>query len=295
MKALQNILIKHYDKILTSFHNAWNQINMNNSEPNIIFNFLKNGISLLNKDIAQGILNKANFTAKFAGVFTHQKPIVEFYGNYRCELGDLLTLYIVLDKKKQILFNRAFISQAKKTVNDIRKNPCQTLLYDKARYFFYYRFKNLRGQKRYIPSYPTRILGLNYLVLLQNYVTFHFIPYNRNYIYYNNCCNYYKCKCKSSKLLCTYENLMFNTLMGIYGLSFNHQNKAATTSGWSRIILDLISETGKSTFGSKGKRGSYLQEFINYFNDFDNYDKIFIEAEGKEGIPILFIIVKSND
>jgi len=67
---------------------------------------LKNGgIHYININLPK-IVNKNGFIVKFAGVFVHQKPLVEinicnsscYIQNSRCERGDLLTLFLYIDK-----------------------------------------------------------------------------------------------------------------------------------------------------------------------------------------------------
>jgi len=94
------------------------------------------------------------------------------------------------------------------------------------------------------------------------------------------------------RLLCDWDFLLFNTLIGSYGLSFNSN----AGWGWSKIIWDLIEVAGNSVYGKRGSRGCYLDEFLAEFNSFEDYERIYIEDEGEEneGFSILLIIVQDK-
>ncbi len=115
----RKLVISKRDLILSEACLSWLNINFNQSEPYIIQQYLNEGTKYLNEHIAQQ-LSTWGFVVKFGGVFVHQNPIInrlsECKGNKRCELGDLLTVFLFVDKNKNLLFQSAFISQAKKRI-----------------------------------------------------------------------------------------------------------------------------------------------------------------------------------
>jgi len=191
------------------------------------------------------------------------------------QVGDLLALFLYVDSVRNVLFKKAFISQAKKSIGDIFLENCQTCLYEKEKEFIYARFKGLKGKRRKLPSYPRRCFALNYLILdVEQDIPNPFFVSLRH------------------RFGCAWDLLLFNTLIGSYGLSFGFN----IGYGWSKIIWDLIEVAGSSVYGKRGDRGCYLSEFLAEFNDFGDYEKAFIKSEGNgEGIPILLIIVQDKE
>ena len=220
---------------------------------------------------------------KFAGVFIHQKPRITrinsncFVKNdIRCELGDLLTVLLFVDKNKNLIFQYAFISQAKK--ENKMDNKCQYCLYEKDKIFEFP--KNMRDEvltlERILPSFYRRHRGLNYLIL-DKYPYVKYIPFEAN-------------------IKVNWGFIIYQLLLGLNGLYFTGYLPKIEYIGWSRIIWDLIYFTGKAKYKNVS-RGNVINLFLNEFNDFNNYDKNFISIEGEEngGIPILFIIVQDKE
>jgi len=283
LAKFRRIAFKHKSKIVQAFRDSWKGINFSQREELIVHDYIiskASGIHYLNKTVSP-LLSCDGFVIKFAGVFVHQKPIVKRQniscapGKEKCELGDLLTLFLYLDSVRNVLFKKAFISQAKKSIGDIFLENCQTCLYEKEKEFIYARFKGLKGKRRKLPSYPRRCFALNYLILdVEQDIPNPFFVSLRH------------------RFWCAWDLLLFNTLIGSYSLSFGFN----TGYGWSKIIWDLIEVAGSSVYGKRGDRGCYLSEFLAEFNDFGDYEKAFIKSEGNgEGIPILLIIVQDKE
>jgi len=276
----RKIAFRHKDAITQAFRNSWNDINFLQREDYIVHDYIiskDSGIRYLNRTISP-LLSCNGFIVKFAGVFVHQKPRVGRQNlscaskGKNCELGDLLTLFLYVDSLRNVLRKKAFISQAKKNIKDKYSENCQTCLYEKEKEFVYSRFKGLKGKKRKLPIYPKRYCALNYLILgLNQNIPNPFIVSLKNWF------------------SCTWDFLLFNTLIGSYGLSFGLN----VGYGWSKIIWDLIEVTGNSVYGKRGSRGCYLDKFLAEFNNFEDYEKVYVEGEG-EGFPILFIIVQDR-
>ena len=277
-RTFQNLVGYKSRYIIREFERSWSCINFSKNEPEVVRDYLLKGLDYLNSNLASQLSNKT-FTIKFAGVFVHQKPYVRRMDvscskKLVCELGDLLTLFLFVSKRKQILLSKAFLSQAKKYGRDIKKKEsmCQYCLYERGK-AFEYTSNNFIGRtgisKRKLPTFPVREKALNYLVLNEGPGVITSV-------------SWYSLR---------WSWVMTAMLMGLYGLRF----RGDFGYGWSRIVWDLIEITGKSFFRSK-PRGNYLKDFLNMFNDFENYDNFFREVEGEgQGIPILFLIVQTKE
>jgi hypothetical protein len=287
LNLFRKLLAKEKYKILSAVKKSWLNIDFNQSEPNIIFDYLQQGLRILNQEIPP-LFKNYGFIVKFAGVFIHQKPIVTplpevtaLSRKSNCELGDLLVVWLYLDDKKKVIYSRAFISQAKKKAKI--DSECQRYLYEEANSYRYARnCKEKNKEERLLPNFLERLKGLNYLIL--NSTCFYNDPYIR-YIPFD------------AGLSLAWNIYFFLTLYGFTGLEFFYYNyHRKDWSDWSLIVRDLIDCVGRAFFKDK-PRGSYLEEFINKFNDFDKIDNYFIKVpvEGdEEGISILFIIIQDK-
>lgn len=275
----RELVFRNYKDIIYHTQQSWHVVNFNQPEPNIIFDYLQEGVIYLNQNVSP-ILSTRGFIIKFAGVFIHQKPIVtpisyKNISNGNCEVGDLLTLFLMLDRNKKVLYQSAFISQAKK--ENRLDNRCQRFLYEES-----YEFEYLKGgcthngSRRILPKIQHRHLGMNYLILDESYsFTNPFIKL----IPFNN----------SIKFL--WGETIFLMLSKLYGLMFR-KTEPTNGKGWSRIIWDLINCTGRAAFRGQS-RGSFLRNFLNRFNQDDEY---FFQSESPEGgTSILFIIAQDEE
>ena len=143
-------------------------MDFNKKEQDIIFDYLIKGIRYLNIQVAP-LLSTDGFVTKFSGVFVHSKPLVhpkpaaDTFNN-SCEIGDLLVLYVLLNKQKRLVHQRAFISQAKK-INRM-DNKCQHYLYEIAKEFQYARGAcTYNRERRTLPRIHYRHNAFNYLLL----------------------------------------------------------------------------------------------------------------------------------
>ncbi|SFM88445.1 hypothetical protein [Thermodesulforhabdus norvegica] len=118
-KNFQAICLQHKEDILNAAIHSWTGIDLSKEEQEIIRQYLLQrnvGIDFLNQKLAP-ILSKNGFIVKFASIYVHQKPQVTRLSNVRfnkCELGDLLVIFILFDISKKPIINSAFIAQAKK-------------------------------------------------------------------------------------------------------------------------------------------------------------------------------------
>ena len=138
---------------------AWGQIDLRQSEPRIIYDFLrstKSGTGHLNRTLGK-LLSVGGRTVKFASIFLHQKPLVRRLSDNKpiggdCELGDLLLLFLYISADKKLRQCRSTIFQAKKNVSSgqhVISHEDQRRLYDDCRAFVYRSV--LTGEKRCFP------------------------------------------------------------------------------------------------------------------------------------------------
>jgi len=219
-----------------------------------------------------------------SGMLNERRRLLEFRkliannSSYICEMGDLLTLFLMLDRNKNILHQRAFISQVKK--ENKLDNKCQQFLYEICSSFSYYRGAcEYNGGYRKLPKVYYRHLGMNYLIL-GNHVSWYcpfikFIPFNANVEF-------------------PWGISILLMLLKLYGLMFS-KTEPVKGAGWSKIIWDLINCTGKATYRGQ-PRGNYLNMFLDRFNKYDSYENYFMQADNPEGgIPTLFIIIQDYE
>jgi len=277
----QKICSKYSKEIIHIANLSWKNIDFSLDEPKIIRQYLDKGIDILNNNLTH-IWKQYGFIVKFSSVYIHQKPKITRLNGDQCELGDLLIIFSFMDRNKIIIVNRALIIQAKKLKKII--DDCQQKLYEIDPYFYFpknlYQF-SVCSQKpeRYWPIYwDNRTKALKYLILdkFRN-PFFVFLPWDLS-------------------IKASWAIIFLWILIGNTSLRFSRS--PYTCQNWSAIIWDLITVTGRSTIRgkSRGKNINYLREFVENFNDFNDYrnSKIISDNEGT-GIPILLIIVQDQE
>lgn len=265
---------------------SWNGINFNLTEPQIIKKYLLDkgvGVDYLNKNLAP-ILRHSSYEVKFASVFIHQKPIITRHTSAinlcngdtpGCELGDLLVVFCLLDKNKVPLFRSAVILQAKK--DRTLTSQSQKCLYDSDTIFFMpkrvYSNSVVNVPERYLPDYSQgRTKALHYLIL-DKLPSLRQVPWSSNLEY-------------------LWKHFLHRILIGDLGLPFENVNN--TIPDWNCILHDLLN-IGQGIIPSRINRGNALEDIVNLFNDFNEYDKYSLEIEDEQGLPTLFIIARDTE
>jgi hypothetical protein len=274
--------------IITEVRNSWNGIDFNKKEPDIIKDYLLasgKGVDYLNNSISKKITSETKYEVKFASVYCHQKPRVTRTQNSinrckgdtkSCELGDLMTVFIFLDKNKKVVCSTAKIMQAKK--NDKLNSLSQKCLYESDLEFEMPKNILLSSTnsfaKRTLPNYyEYRNHALSYLILRKGSQTIREIPSACNLIH--------NWECDINMMM------EFKT-----GLKFSLP-KIKNDYGWDCIVHDLLN-VGTGKVPSSTKRGYGLNFFLDEFNYFYHYHEYKIENE-MPSIPTIMIFCKDTE
>ena len=241
------------------------------------------GIHFLNANLSPRVNNK-RFHLKFAGVFCHKKPTIQrsaaskqnYPGNTPgCELGDLLTIFVLLDANDKLHHLTGSLFQAK--VHQKLDSVSQRRLYDCDG--DYILPANLGGHTRSLPTYAEgRARALRYLILNPDrpntFVSCRHTPWDADY----------------QPRWSTYLDAL---LAGSEGLTARTHNMVKNSS-WSTLVDDLLSVAAKVP-SRKPPRGTdvAVQIATGQFNDFSAHD--IWNAESQEpGVSVLMAIAHQH-
>lgn len=267
---------------------SWNGIDFSQDEPLIIKEYLlsaQKGVDYLNHHISKVITDETNYELKFASVFCHQKPRVKRTirsiknctgDTLRCELGDLMIVFVLLDKNKKKVCSTAKILQAKKGI--ILNSKSQKCLYESDLEFDMP--KNLIASStststlRTLPNYLNhRNKALSYLILNNG------MPLNREIPFQSNLS--YGWSHHLQLMLELKTGLEFNIPTGNFDI------------GWNCIVNDLLN-VGIGKVPSSTNRGYGLDYLINSFNFFFFFPEYRLSLKDP-GIPKLMIFCKDTE
>lgn len=282
------LISKYSSLIISEANNSWKGIDFTKTEPQIIKDYLLSagkGVDYLNHKISSVIHTQTRYEVKFASVHCHQKSRIVRTNNSitnctgstsSCELGDLMTIFILLDKNKKIVHSTAKIMQAKK--KDVLDSESQKCLYESDLDFEMPQnivIESTNPDKlRILPNFNSnRNNALSYLILNNGF------PLNK--------------EIPSSSNLSYSWSLHLNLMMEFKtGLSFVPPINEVE-NGWNCIINDLIN-IGAGKIKCNTKRGSGLEHFINAFNYFFFFPEYKLENENT-GIPKVIIFCKDTE
>jgi len=289
------MMISNYVKMISNYSDlirqegirSWNNIDFSQSEPEIIKEYLLSagkGVDYLNHNVSKIITSQTKYELKFASVFCHQKPRVIRTPQSKtncigstdsCELGDLMTIFLLLDRNKNLVCSTAKIMQAKKFDNlDSESQKC---LYESDLEFEMpnnvVNVSTNNSSLRELPDYSeNRNMALSYLILNDGH------PYNKEIPSVSN--------------LHYGWNHHLELMMELKtGKKFTHPIDSDDIGG-NCIINDLLN-LGVGKVQSSIKRGYGLDFFINAFNYYYYYPEYWIENEDA-GIPKMIIICKDT-
>jgi hypothetical protein len=279
------------DKIRRAGQEAWKKVDLDPSEPKIIYDFLSSpgvGTNYLNATLPP-LFGPRERVMKFASIFLHQKPMVlgwrRVFGQNgpkeqslpsQCELGDLQFLFLYLAEDKTVCQCRSIIFQAKKHVSHgdyVIEHPCQRPLYDECTSFEYKTI--LSGNKRTLPSGTARERGLQYLFLEAPFVRARMIPADAG-----------------RGAFVDFGELLLRLMNDSTGLEVIRRPKG---TGWDQIVWDLIDHVANTVTRNKQDRNNGIKSLFDHFNSFENHANAFLPvgaAGGSEsGFGIQFVIV----
>lgn len=190
------------------------------------------------------VLSSSRVSVSMSAVFCHQSPLVTFGTptSVSCELGDILFAYVHTSKDGRVRRN-ALLFQAKKTSQQpyrIQKGESDQLhLYTNWPDFVYTRSSFLNGQKRLVTP-KTLHAGAQYLLIDDR-------PKNDPMSGLSALPGTYPVGCcMPDVFLISHTDLaseLFNLFLFRTGRPFDDRKTAATMSGWSQVVWDVL-ETG---------------------------------------------------
>ena len=304
ISAFQSYVNSHCEEIRAAGLAAWKNVTAKSEVPRVR-EYLINpgcGTDYLNKNLAKE-LSTAGRVVKFASIFLHAKPMVFGWkdvpssppanGKGTCELGDLQTLFLYLDKNKTLCQARSVIFQAKmlpETGSYVIDTEAQRKLYDQCGGF---RYRSILGKAdRKLPSGHLRERALQYLFVEESQLRARTIPADIDKGAFVDCGEH-----------------LFRFLNDSTGLDVTCEPDKQTE--WSNIVWDMVDHVANQTVHKEkigtltglksGKetghpRHSGLNGLLDYFNCFENYDQYSLKSDGgssteDEGFGLQLVIV----
>lgn len=279
--------IKNYSFLIEAESgNSWKQINKTQKEPDIILDYLtepNKGVDYLNAKIASKITAETNYEMKFASIYCHQKPRVERTdGNIqkcagsnkteRCELGDLIIHFLLLDEDKKVQFSNAVILQAK--VGGRPDNKTQQCLYENDDCLVFPKYFQTDNAICGLPKYEDgRAKALAYL-FIQEDISIGQIPFENNLVF-------------------SWSFLIQRLLTNDFGKKYRYSDHKFSDD-WDRLVSTVTLKLSDSKLVKDGKRVNGLDYFLHKFNYYYYYPEYTLTTEN-EGIPTIMIIVRKKD
>lgn len=283
------MISQHSSLIIQEGNKSWTNVDFSKTEPEIIREYLLTpgkGVDYLNQKISTIISSQTRFEIKFASVYCHQKPRVKRTTNSllkckgstpSCELGDLMTIFVLLDRNKKIVYSTAKIMQAKR--KNILDSESQKCLYESDLEFEMP--QNIVNQStnsniiRTLPNYNNkRSDGLSYLILNDGSPKNKEIPSASNLIYDWS----------------FHLELMMEFKTGLPFVPPNNPQE----NDWNCIINDLLNVGTGKVKSQTVRSGFGLDYFVNAFNDYDYFPEFYLD-NNDFGIPKLIILCKDTE
>lgn len=212
------------------------------------------GVDYLNRNLAR-LLSKNGRVVKFAGLFLHGTPMVKGWTktstgkrkhNRACELSDLMTIFLYLDRNKSIKRMRCVMFQAKMQASNgahVVEDKEQRKLYDECDGFDYVNATvTTQGDSRSLPKGPSRKKALQFMFVEPRPVDTRTIP---------------SAKGKGQTL--NYGDHLVRFLSGKTGLKSDTKKSA-----WGKIVWELMEK--------KAAAGTNIQGVLDHFNSFESHE-----------------------
>lgn len=274
----QSHINSHAKEIRDVGDEAWQRVT-SKGEVEIVREFLGGkgrGTDYLNSNITS-LLGNAGRVVKFASIFLHQMPKVFGLRNHPsippdkldspCELGDLQTLFLYLDRDKNVCQARSVIFQAKlkpKTGKYVIDHPQQRELYDTCTGFEYDTV--LKGKTRGLPNGHFRERALQYIFVEERPVRVRTIPSETGQGAFEN-----------------YGEHLLRFLNDSTGLDVSPDRN--TSEAWGKVVWDMIEHVANEVTSRGLVRNSGLKGVLDHFNHFENHDTFFIDTTGGDRLP----------
>ena len=212
------------------------------TEPQLVWGLFSAGIASWATDL-KAILTPHGITVRVGGVFCHSTPMVKFRGmkGKAVEMGDLLVIIRAKDGKEE--WRSALLFQSKKQSVGSRLPPGDQLRLLQRWPRFEYVNGNLAGEWRKVYPGPHRGAQYHIIDTLKGVLT--------------PCPDNWSRQLSPGFPIQTLSSCLAGMLSGGEGRFFSIGHRRGTHRGWSRVIWDLLRETGRldaSKFAGGGKR-----------------------------------------
>jgi hypothetical protein len=282
-------VVKANAKKISELGNAsWDPIKETTETPTIRAFLTKRGagVDYLNRNLAS-LLSRNGRVVKFAGLFLHGTPMVKGWtmnqagkkqSNRDCELADLMTVFLYVDRNKAIKRMRCVMFQAKMQQSKgahVVDDPEQRKLYDECEGFDYINATvSTKGDSRILPKGASRKKALQFMFVEPRPVETRTIPSDKG---------------KGRTL--GYGDHLVNFLYGETGLKSDTKKNA-----WGKIVWELMEKMASQIYSDNKIKGPGIQDVLNHFNSFENHDTWCInEGQADEGFGVQLVIVWDGD
>lgn len=244
------------------------------------------GVDYLNRNLAR-LLSKNGRVVKFAGLFLHGTPMVKGWTktstgkrkhNRACELSDLMTIFLYLDRNKSIKRMRCVMFQAKMQASNgahVVEDKEQRKLYDECDGFDYVNATvTTQGDSRSLPRAPSRKKALQFMFVEPRPVDTRTIP-----------------SAKGKGQTFGYGDHLVRFLSGKTGLKSDSKKSA-----WGKIVWELMENMASQVYSDKMIKGPGVQGVLDHFNSFENHENWIIdEGQSANGFGVQLMIVWDGD
>ena len=240
------------------------------------------GVDYLNRNLAKH-LSKDGRVVKFAGLFLHGTPMVKGWTktiagkkkhNRACELSDLMTIFLYLDRNKTIKRMRCVMFQAKMQASKgahVVEDKEQRKLYDECDGFDYVNATvATKGDSRSLPKGHSRKKAMQFMFVEPRPVVTRTIP-----------------SAKDKGKTFDYGDHLVQFLGGKSG-----QKSDKKSSVWGKIVWELMEKMASQVYSDKKIRGPGVQGVLDHFNSFESHDTWTIdEGRSENGFGVQLMIV----
>lgn len=290
ISEFQNAVKKHAVAIAKAGNAAWEPVKESSETPMVRAFLTKRGagIDSLNRSLAH-LLSKNGRVVKFAGLFLHGTPMVNGWtpgtkpGSRKwlgpCELADLMTVFLYIDKSKTVKRMRCVLFQAKMKPapgpfvianEDIK----QRRLYDECVGFKYvYNGIAAKGTRRTLPTDASRKRALQYLFVEPRPVEVSAIPAD-----------------KRTDQFGEYGDHLVSFLSGKTGLSHGKRK-----DDWGVLMMELMEKTAAKLHTDSKIKGTGIKGLLKHFNSFEDHDIWSLDDGEGEGLGVQLVIVWDGD
>ncbi len=276
----ERVVKAHAKKIAAIGNKSWIPIKESTETPTIRAFLTKKGagVDYLNRNLAS-LLSKNGRVVKFAGLFLHGTPMVQGWTTNKaskrnCELADLMTVFLYVDKSKTIKRMRSIMFQAKMTASNgahVVDDLEQRKLYDECDGFEYVNATVAKkGDSRKLPKGASRKKALQFMFVEPRPVETRTIP-----------------SAKDKGVTLGYGDHLVSFLGGKTGLESDTKKYA-----WGKIVWELMEKMGDKFHTDGMIKGPGIQDVLNHFNSFENHDVWSIdEGQSDKGFGVQLMIV----